>query len=130
MKRFFLWLKKTFSFPLLIIFISIVAYLFIFIVIMPTLRDVFLSFGQKLPAPIKFCFFISDHFQWLNHSLTFLLIFPLYLGLALFCEKITLKNKRLQNWLLYILLLILGATIFIIVFWMFMPCIDFGTLEE
>src|SRR5258708_633953 len=105
MKKFGQWLIRSFSYPVMIMFIALVVVLYLMVKVAPTFQSVFDGFGAKLPAPTMLIVSISKYLQWLNRPWAVFLVVPLYLGLTVIYEKYIVKVKwatELTEWMLIV----------------------------
>ncbi|HEY5039717.1 MAG TPA: hypothetical protein VIJ93_11645 [bacterium] len=114
--------KKGFGYYL--VFGGLVINLFFLIKVVPTFRDVFLSFGGPLPPLTTICIRVSNHLQFLNPPVApFIVVFFVYGLLFPFYEKGRFKPKWPKEWMIILLLGILAG---IVVIAIFMPMFELG----
>ncbi len=125
MVRFFQSMKKSLTYPLNVMLISIMAVLYCMIREVPTFEEAFNGFGLKLPPATTFCITISKRLQLLNYPWIIFLLLPLYFGLVVLYEKGILKVGSLKEWMI---LFLFGVVLGFVIYAMYVPICELGDI--
>lgn len=91
--------KSAMMYPIVVMSVALLVVIFLMVKVVPTFRDVFASFGAKLPAPTQFLMDVSDFIASKKSILIVLFLVATWVGISMYRKT----KAGAYNWDLMIL---------------------------